>query len=581
MTFGGHNTVYSQSRWSFHDISMVDLSIIIVCLAIQQVGSYGDLLSRPQTTPFIFTPNVPFFYGEFDHSVIEDAMNTIREITDILEGSPSTKFYGGIVSGFKSRLEDTRNHLERALGTKIDRKKRDAHDDLDIISYSQCLIGNVARSVGFSSKCDIDDLEAQEMIMQADWEQADKNISTRLGVLTKALTDSINSINVTLAKEINETKNFHNTYLPLTVNSEGLFSHLDQIERIIYEIRDRADQNLPPRSILSRTTIQKWMEQATDKYPGYYPIYSDPDNFFELSYSQTFLRNQKFIVMFALPLQKRREFFFKKQVTSVFTNMESTLHKVQLTVGQETECHKSAQNHVCIIRSCRIDKFTNAIRTCLLTSSHKGMDTVEVVYNRTFIQNRGQNKLFLNCPGTATQVIEVQSEILQLTLPYSCSLKNNILDIERVVVTTTPADSTSQYLHYKNYSLEVGAQMHFMSEGTNLEVKKMVSEEAAAKEKSDAAKHRKEHQNAHDNYLQNSHKIGEIVLPCVITFFLVVIFSIFLACVHCRKKARQQQEDEHFDVVTAEKEPTTLRSKIISFKFDGDIGSNLFKKNEQ
>ena len=109
----------------------------------------------------------------------------------------------------------------------------------------------------------------------------------------------------------------------------------------------------------------------------------------------------------------------------------------------------------------------------------------------------------------------------------------------------------------------------------------MVSEEAAAKEKSDAAKHRKEHQNAHDNYLQKSHEIGKIVIPCVITFFIVVIFSIFIACVHCRKKARQQQEDEHFDVVTAEKKPTTLRSKIISFKFEGDIGSNLFKKNEQ
>ena len=558
---------------------MVNLSIVIVCLSIQQVSSYGDLLSRPQKTPFIFTPNVPFFYGAFDHSVIKDALNTIQEIADILEESPSSKFSEGIIAGFRSRLKDTRDHLARALGTELDRKKRDADDDLDIISYSQCLVGNAARTVGLASKCDIDDIEAQVRIIQDDWEQTDKTISTRLGVLTKSMTESIKSINATLARKINETNGFHEKHLSLTIKLEGLFSHLDQIVRIVYEIRDRADQNLPPRSIISRTTIQEWMEQATDKYPGYYPIYQDPDNFFELSYTLTFLRNQKFIVMFAMPLQEKREFFFKKQETSVFTNMESTTHKVQLTVGQETECHKSAQNLVCIFRSCRIDKFTDVIRTCLLTSSHDGSDTVEVVYNKTYLQNRGQDKLFLNCPGKATQVIEVQSEILQLTLPLSCSLKNSYLDIERVVATTTPVYNNPP-IQYKNYSLEVGAQMRFKSEGTNLEVKKLASEEAAAKEKSDAAKHSQEHRNKHNDDLQEKLKTRIIAIP-IVTAFVLAIIILVMGCFLRRKKAREmrQQEDqdlesgqklsvteEHLtnqcEVVTAEKEPDSVLDNL-------------------
>ena len=529
---------------------MTCLALLTVCLAIQQVGSYGDLLSGPRRTPFSVTPNVAFFNAEFDYSGISKGLKTIRKTVKILEKNPSYMFSKDVIASFETRHEDTKGHLERALGRKLPRTRRDA-DDGDIISYSQCFVGSVVRTIGLSSKCDIDDLGKQLRSIQNDFEQTDKTISTRLEVLDKSLEDSISSIYEAFSRKVNETEGFHDKHLSLSVELEGLFSHLDQMVKILYEIRDRADKNLPPRNIISVTTIQQWMEQATDQYPGYFPMYQDPELFFGLAYSLTFSRHQKFIVKFAMPLQEKREFFFKKQETRVFSILESTTTKVQLTHGQETECHESAsaKNIVCIVRSCRMDKYSKAVRTCLLTSSSAGEDIVEVVYNKTYMQNRGIEKLILNCPLGFTQVIEVKSEILKITLPVSCSLKNSQLNVERIV-TTNPVYNTKQ-IEYKNYSLEMGAQILFHSEGTNLEIKKIVAEEDAEKEKMEAEKKRQEHRNKHQDDAQSHHRIGIIVFG-VVLFVFVIVFSVCGFLLYKKRVAGLREQGDEKVVLGAE-----------------------------
>ena len=521
---------------------MIFLATLTVCLAIQRVESYGDLLSGPRRTLFSVTPNVAFFYAEFDFSGIGKGLKTVRKSLKIIKENPSLMFSKDVIESLEKRHEHTQAHFERALGIRLNRTRRDTdEEDTDIISYSQCFVGSLARTFGLSSKCDTDDLEAQVRNIQNYFEQTDKTISTRLGVLDKSLKESISSIYETFSRKVNETEDFHDKHLSLSVELEGLFSRLDQMIKIVYEIRDRADKNLPPRNILSVSTIQEWMEQATDQYPGYFPIYQDPELFFRLAYSLTFSRDLKFIVKFAMPLQEKREFYLKKQETSVFSTLESTTNKVQLTHGQETECHESLNNLVCIVRSCRMDKFSKAVRTCLLTSTSAGEDTVEVVYNKTYIHNRGTEKLILNCPFGVTQVIEVKSEILKINVPVSCSLKNSHLNIERIA-TTNPVHIP--LIQYKNYSLESGAQILFQSEGTNLEIKKIVAEEAAEKKRMDAAKKRQDHRNQHQDK-HEANKQNGIIAFGIVFFVLVIVFSVLGHLLHKKRAADLRgQEDE-------------------------------------
>ena len=101
---------------------------------------------------------------------------------------------------------------------------------------------------------------------------------------------------------------------------------------LVLEVRDRADHGLPSRLILDSAKVQDWIDRTSKKYLGHlFPIFDDPDSYFQQPMTDTTIANKKVVMKFVMPLQDHSEFFFKKTETKTLTVLESNTRIIQMT----------------------------------------------------------------------------------------------------------------------------------------------------------------------------------------------------------------------------------------------------------
>ena len=512
-------TISRQLAFALNTTKMtfLDLSFIVILgLGIRQVGCHAF------ETPTICTPEYEVFESEFQFT--QTARDVQALIKTIDRTASSGQFTPEVIQSFKHQAQDLKNQLDRALGELDPRAKREAESGENIISVGQNYLGRVGNFIGVASKKNIDDLKLEFGSIAKDLESSDEKISTTLGTIKQSFNQGVRNFRNFLEKSGQKIEKGNDARWGLDVQLRSLLNHLHQMVFLLLEVRDRADQGLPSRLILDSAKVQDWIDRTSKKYHGHlFPIFDDPDSYFMQPLTDTTIADKNVIMKFVMPLQDHSEFFFKKAETKTLTLLESNTRIIQLTHRQQNNCHDSVRSIVCLLRTCRMNKFSDAIRACLITTKNTGEDVVELIYKLPFLQSqpKDQEEIILNCQGKVRKVFKVKKEIVQFTVPEFCESKNSHFDIQRVY--TTNHSDISPNFGYKNFNLSEASKENFKSDVINDEIRQLVVETKHQEELNVIAKAQNKHLLDHENKLKTHKSTGYIVLAVFVPVIIIIV----------------------------------------------------------
>ena len=516
-------------------MTFLDLAFIfLVGQEISQVRCHAVVPSRPFGTSTTFTPEYEIFGAQSDFSQTTKDVQTVLETIERIKTASSDEFTftDAVILSFKQRAINSKDQLYRVLGESNHRARREADSGANIVSFAQNTFGRFGNFIGLASKRDIDDLEKQLAVLSVNLESADENISTTLSSIKQSFNETVKNFHKFVEKSLRKVQKGHDERWSLDVQLKSLLKDLDKMVVLLLEIRDRADHNFPSRLVLGSDKVQDWIDRTSKKYQGQlYPIYDDPDSYFKLPMTNTTIINRKVILKFVMPLQEQQELFFKKTETKTLSTLESNKRRIQVTHRQLDNCHESVNGMVCIMRSCRLNKFSEAVRACLITTTNTGEDLVEVIYNLPYLKTQpaGQEEIILNCQGGLRKVFKVKAEIVQFTIPEFCEAKNSHLDIPRVY--TTKHTVLSPQFSYRSFNLTEASKKKFKSDGINEEVRHLVAQKKRQTKLKDIGMEgdillmeHKEKLGAHKSI---AHTLLGAIVPCLLIFIIVLGFMIF------------------------------------------------------
>ena len=496
-------------------MTFLDLSFIVILgLGISQVSCHAFGI------PTICTPEYEIFEAEFQFT--QTATDIQMLIKTIDKTASSGQFTPEVIQSFKHQAQDLENQLYRALGDH--RSKREAESGGNIISIGQNFLGKVGNVFGVASKKNIDALKLEFGSIAKDLESSDEKISTTLGTIKQSFNQGVRNFRNFLEKSAQKIEKGNDARWGLDVQLRSLLNHLHQMVFLLLEVRDRADQGLPSRLILDSAKVQDWIDRTSKKYHGHlFPIFDDPDSYFMQPLTDTTIADKNVVMKFVMPLQDHSEYFFKKAETKTLTILESNARKIQLTHRQQDNCHDSVRSIVCLLRPCRINKFSNAIRACLITTKNTGEDVVELIYKLPFLlsQPKDQEEIILNCQGKERKVFKVKKEIVQFTIPEFCESKNSHFDIQRVY--TTNHSDISPNFGYKNFNLSEASKENFKSDVINDEIRQLVVDTKRQEELNVIAKAQNKYLLDHENKLKTHKSTGYIVLAVFVPVIIIIV----------------------------------------------------------
>ena len=508
-------------------------------LLIFQVGCNAVIPTKPFGTFITCTPEYEEFGAESDFSQTATDVETVIATVERLKTSFANEFNIAVLLSFEQHALNSKDQFYRVLGDSHMRARRGT----DIISDGQNFFGRVGNFFGFASKKNIEDLERQVAILTQNLESADETISTRIGAIKKSFNDGVKILHENLKDSLLKIEKKNDVRWSLSVQLKSLLNHLDDMVEVLLEVRDRADHNFPSRLILDRNKVQSWMDRTSKKYRGrLFPVFDEPESYFSLSMTETKVFNNKIVMRFALPLQQHRELFLKKTETKTFTTLESRTSRIQMTHRELESCHESVKGIVCILRPCRLTDFSNAIRSCMITTTNSGEDLVEVIYNLQYIQSQPAEKIILNCQGGTRKVLDVKEEIIQFTIPEFCEAKNVHLEIQRVY-TTRHSDLRPNF-DYKSFNLSEASKKHFESDGINDEVRHLVAERKHQEKLNAIAKEGQNNFVEHRSNLED-HKVNTYTMLGVVFSVLLILIGSLGYLIHKKQQKTKPAKDSN------------------------------------
>ena len=208
------------------------------------------------------------------------------------------------------------------------------------------------------------------------------------------------------------------------------------------EIRDRADLGLPSVSTISEDTLQAFIKNTTQTRPDLRPIYPKVRSYFKLPYAETSvnIKKQRFTTVLRIPFVRKVEHFYRNQSHLAYTKMTSENNHVYLSHQETVDCHKTSTDVVCLTRPCRVNKYEDALKSCIVTRSKTNTDDiVEIIYDPEYLQKNPVNeKIIVNCEGGRRKELPVSLDVIQISLPQSCSVHNQFFEIEKVITSEIP-----------------------------------------------------------------------------------------------------------------------------------------------
>ena len=456
-----------------------------------------------------------------------------------------------LIKSLENRLHEVFKQLARLDIMKLrSRQKRESGENNDSESALEGstafgssniftdVIGSLGEILGIGSKRRLESLRhhVNSVAKKIYLDQAE--LSGRLGTLSARMADSIEQLQNDLGSILNNLYAKDRTRFAILHNLQGVVQQAEKAVSYFVEIKDKADLRLPSRMILSEKTLQNYLENTTRKNRELMPIYPDALAYYRLSLAETHFNQeeQMFTTLMRIPMTRETEYFYKDQIRLSHVRMTSDKHHIFLTPQDEVDCHETTTEIVCLNRACKMNKFEDELKSCVVTRSENSHDDIlELLYK----EPPTNQKIIMMCQGKRME-FPVEHEVIQLHLPQHCSVRNEHFSVDNVITADVTAITELQdnelNVNFKEVSLnateeEFVSKIQIKSPATIQIVEDLRQEARSAQESADE---KRKHANSIDDkygaysedFLWSNLKLVGIVIAVFVAVILFVCFII-------------------------------------------------------
>ena len=339
-------------------------------------------------------------------------------------------------------IESSTSRQKRALEGDIAKGALDGASPYGSTNIFQDAIGSIGEVLGFGSLKRFKVLQHHiNYVAQHIYEDQEK-LTSRLGKLASDVADTVSQLDKEIKNVINVLENDDEKRHSLLHMITSVVDQSVRAVSLFNEIRDRADLGLPSVTTVSEATLRAFIKNTTDRNRDLRAIYPNVRSYFQLPYAETSVNIQarKFTTVLKIPFVRKIEHFYPSEKHLSYVRMTSEDNHIFLSHQESLDCHKTTKDVVCITRPCRVTKYEDALKSCIVTKSETNMDdVVELVYDPEYLQKNPVNeKITVLCKGGRRKEMPVSKDVIQIRLPPSCSMKNQYFEIDEVITSAIP-----------------------------------------------------------------------------------------------------------------------------------------------
>ena len=354
-------------------------------------------------------------------------------------------------------IEEPRLRQKRGIEGDIVEGALDGFGSTNIF---QDTIGAVGEVVGFGSLKRIELLQHHIDYAAQHLFHDQEELTSRLGNLATMVADAVSQLDKDVLDVVRDHENNDRRRHAVVHMVTSIVDQSEAAVGLFMEIRDRADLGLPSVLTISEDTLKTFITNTTQRYHNLRPIYPDVRSYLKLPYAQTSVNNKDhvFTTVLRIPFTRELEHFYQSEKHITYQKLTSDNNDVYLSHQDSFNCHKTSSDIVCLTRPCLVNKYEDAIKTCLLTRSETTTDDiVELIYDPEYLQkNPIDEKIIVNCKGGKRKEIPVNKDVLQISLPQSCGVHNRFFQINAEITSEIPAkfiQDNEITLNFKEVSL--------------------------------------------------------------------------------------------------------------------------------
>ena len=358
------------------------------------------------------------------------------------------------------RVIESTSRQKRGLEGDIAKGALDGASLYGSTNIFQDAIGSIGEVFGFGSLKRIEVLQNHINFVAQHVYEDQEELTSRLGKLATQVADTVSQLDKDLKNVINNLENNDKRRHAVVHMVSSVVDQSETAVALFTEIQDRADLGLPSVTTVSEATLEAFIKNTTDRNRELRPIYPNVRSYFKLPYAESSvnIKERKFTTVLKIPLVRNVEHFYQSEKHLSYVRMTSANHHVFLSHQEKVDCHKTTKDVVCITRPCRVSKHENALKSCIVTRSETNTDDiVEIIYDPEYLQmNPVNEKIIVLCEGGRRKEMPVSKDVIQISLPQSCSVHNQYFVIDEVITSAIPPkylQDNEITLHFKEVSI--------------------------------------------------------------------------------------------------------------------------------
>lgn len=442
------------------------------------------------------------------------------------------------------RLGVIESRQKRALEGEIAKGALDGASPYGSTNIFQDAIGSIGEVFGFGSLKRFKVLQHQINYVAQHIYEDQEELTSRLGKLATDVADTVSQLDKEVKHVINVLENNDEKRHSVLHMITSVVDQSETAVSLFNEIRDRADLGLPSVTTVSEATLKAFIKNTTDRNRDLRAIYPNVRSYFQLPYAETSvnIKARKFTTVLKIPFVRKIEHFYPSEKHLSYVRMTSEEHHTFLSHQESLDCHKTTKDVVCITRPCRVTKFEDALKSCIVTKSETNTDdVVELIYDPKFLQKNPINqKIIVLCKGERRKELPVSKDVVQISLPATCSMRNQYFHIDEVITYAVPPkylQDNEISLNFKEVSIneteeDFSSSFTIQSPATAQIVEHLRQEaKYAVQLKQTEEQHAKEINEANNN-LDLFISTSNYIYIGIVGFIVLVLVLFF--CLHCQ-----------------------------------------------
>ena len=535
-----------------------DIFTCTLLLAFTMLQSEAASTNAPLGRPSIITYEYANLVVDLPYGNLVTALDRVEEYFNKLEASNLALDYfqkrtnqtgkiiidQRIIISLKDRLSEVFSQLGR-IGV-IEPRSRQKRGLVEATSTNifQNAIGSVGEFFGIGSLTRLEKTQHFLNNVSQRLYKDQEELSSRLAMLATQVADAVSHLDQDLGNIIEDHENNEKRRLEVTHSITTVVDQAEAAVPLFMEIVDRADHGLPSVLTLSEETLKTFVSNVTHEHRDLRPIYSNIRSYFKLPYAETSIdvKDHRFTTTLKIPFARDSERYHKTEKHITYVRLTSENNHIYLSHQEDENCHKTSTDVVCLTRPCRVNKYEDALKSCLVTKSKTSADDiVEVVYDPIHLEkNPIDEKIIVRCGGTRKE-ISVSKDVIQFSLPQTCSAQNQYFVIDDVITSRIPTkylQDNELGLNFKEVSLndteeEFTSGLTIQSPAT-IQIVEHLRQEAkyAIQLRQTQIRHAKEIENANQNLddYASSTTVLVIIIGAVVVLFVLILFF----CLYCQ-----------------------------------------------